>query len=322
MNEKNVSRIPIEKIVIPEIRARSRLTPEQMEFLQRSLKTFGVMQYPIVRPLPNGKYELIDGEHRLKVARESGIDEIECLVIPASEKEAAIINILMNVARGQQDPMGIARAIKKALESGMSYKEIAAIFNRSENWVKFYESLLDLPEHYQKALEEGRLTVTHIREALRLGDLYEIDQALQTALNLSWNAATLKHYVDNRLEQLREHQRMVQETGIVTPPPPPEPEKLVKYSQCLICGRMVPREQIYLPPICSDCYNLSKYLVENIGTGKDAMQYIYNALTNYQAFLRYQQEYAMQEQMKKIGFKPPIPPGTSNPKQKQQEQSQ
>ena len=309
-----IVRISVDRIVIPEVRARSQFTEEQLQFLKASLGKYGLLSYPIVRPLQDGNYELIDGEHRVRTAKEQGIEEIECVVLPADDKDAAIINILMNVARGQQDPLGIAIAIDKAVKAGMSYEEIAKIFNRSEQWVKFYHNLLELPEEYQNALREGKLTVSHIREAMRLPDLYEIDNALRTAINLGWNASTLKHYVENRLEQLRAHYESCREAGVVTPPPPPEPEKLVRYSQCLICGRMVPREQIYLPATCSDCYNLVRYVVQNVGTGKEAMNYIYQALMHYNTFLQMQQQYLIQQQYQAMMPKQPsLQPSLGHP---------
>jgi len=299
-NPHTIVKIPVDRVVIPEVRARSQFTEEQLEFLRASLGKFGLLSYPLVRKLPDGSYELIDGEHRIKAAKEKGMNEIEVIVLDADDKDAAIINILMNVARGQQDPLGIAVAIDRALKAGMSYDEIAKVFNRSEQWVKFYHSLLELPEEYQQALRDGRLTVSHIREALRLPDLYEVDAALKTALNLNWNATTLKHYVENRLEQLRAHYETCERTGVIAPPPPPEPEKLVKYTQCLVCGRMVPRDKIVIPTTCEECYTLARYVIQNCGTGEQAMNLIYQALMHYQTFIQMQQQYLIQQQMQKI----------------------
>jgi len=299
-----MKKVRIEDIIIPEVRARSRWTEEQVELLKASLAKFGVIQAPLVRPLPDGKYELIDGENRLRTAKEEGLEEIDVYVVEMDDKDASIANIMLNIARGQQDPIGIAVAIKKALDAGATIEEVAKAFNRTPHWVKFMVGLLELPEEYQRALEEGKLNVSHIREAMRLPDLYEVDAALQTAIRLNWPATVLKNYVDNRLEQLRRHQQTVEETGVATPPPPPEPEKLVKYAQCLVCGRMVPREQIYLPATCKDCYELAQYIVQNVGTGQKAMNFLYQALTNYQAFLHYQQQFMAQKQMEYSGFNP------------------
>ena len=322
--EGQLMEIPVDQIKIPDERARSRWTEEQIEYLKASLSKFGMIQFPIVRRLENGTYELIDGENRIRTARELGQERIKCYVVDMSDYDAALANLMMNVARGTQDPIGMAIALKNAIEAGMTVEEVAKAVNRSEQWVKFMLHLLELPEMYQEALKEGKLNVTHIREALRLPDLYEIDAALQTAMRLNWPASTLRNYVNNRLEQLKKHQRMVEETGIEAPPPPPQPEELVKYGQCLVCGRMVPRDQIYLPATCADCYQLAQYVVQNVGTGKDAMNLIYTALTHYQAFLRYQQQFMIQKQMEQSGYPPQMPqqmnPSVMSPTQPSQQE--
>jgi len=163
----SLRKVKIDDIVIPEVRARSRWTEEQVQLLRASLGKFGVLQAPLVRPLPDGKYELIDGENRIKTAKEQGLEEIDVYVVEMDDKDASIANIMLNVARGQQDPIGVAVAIKKALDAGATVEEVAKAFNRTPHWVKFMVGLLDLPEEYQKALEEGKLNVSHIREATR-----------------------------------------------------------------------------------------------------------------------------------------------------------
>lgn len=309
----SLRRIPIDRITIPEARARSKWTDEQLSFLRASIGRYGILQFPIVRQVSPDSFELIDGESRLKAAREQGLSEIDCYIVDMSPKDAAITNLLMNVARGEQDPMGMAVALKNASDAGMSIEEMAKAVNRSEGWVRFMISLLDLPEIYQEALRDGKLNVSHIREALRLRDPVEIDAALRSAIRLEWTASTLKNYVDNRIDQLEKHAQMVKATGIMAPPPAPEPESLVRYSQCLVCGKMVMKESILLPSTCSDCYNLARYIVTQIGTGQEAMNYIYQAVNHYIAFLTYQQQMFAQQQMAQTGFRPPTPPGEKRP---------
>ena len=70
---------------------------------------------------------------------------------------------------------------------------------------------------------------------------------------------------------------------------------------------MVPRENIYLPATCQDCYQLARYVVQNCGTGNEAMQYIYNALMHYNTFLQMQQQYLIQQQYQQMAPKAPSP---------------
>ena len=71
-----VERIALSNIVVPDERARSRFTDEQRAILKSSMERYGTVVFPIVRPLPDGRYELIDGEARIRTAQETGTDEL------------------------------------------------------------------------------------------------------------------------------------------------------------------------------------------------------------------------------------------------------
>ncbi|TET11373.1 MAG: chromosome partitioning protein ParB, partial [Candidatus Thorarchaeota archaeon] len=55
-------KVKISDIVIPEQRARSSWSEEQKQMLEGAVKEYGQLSDPLVRPLPEGKYELVDGE--------------------------------------------------------------------------------------------------------------------------------------------------------------------------------------------------------------------------------------------------------------------
>jgi len=269
-------KVKVKDIVVPEERARSRYTEEQRAFLKASLEKYGQLSEILVRPLPDGKYELIDGESRLNELKEAGAIEVEVRVLHLDDRDASLVNLLMNVARGEQDPMGSSLAITKALQAGMTEAEIAKATGHTKEWVRFMKSLQKLPETYQTALKEGSLKVTHIREAMRLPDLKEADAALSAALTHGWTTSIMHHYVNNRLAEYEAARIRSEREGIEVPVPPPEPARLVKYTQCLICGHMVPREEISLPTVCSGCYELARYVSSQFGTGDKGMNAIYS----------------------------------------------
>jgi hypothetical protein len=60
-----------------------------------------------------------------------------------------------------------------------------------------------------------------------------------------------------------------------------EAKELIDYGECFICGRRVPRQELRMPTICPDCYTLAQYIVQHLGTGPEAMQKAYEALTLY-----------------------------------------
>ena len=307
MSAPSLQEVPIDKIVIPEERARSQLNEEQRELLRASLSHYGFVQPIVVKPIGGGYYELIDGENRLNEAKQLGQKTVKAVVLDLSDREANLLNLLMNIARGTQDPIGEAVAIKKALDAGASLEEVARICGRSVQWVKDRLLLLELPDDYKEAVRQGKLTLAHIKEALKLPTPEEIDAALQTAIRLGWSASVLKHYVEHRLESLKQYQ--AEHPGAPPPPPPSveEAAEVVRYGQCLICGRMVPRNTLYLPAVCAECYEFARYAVSQCGTGNKGMNTLYQALMSHTSLMQATQFLAYQAAAQQAGLVPQQP---------------
>ena len=289
-----VKEIPISDIIIPEKRARATFTNEQFEELKASIKTHGFTIPILVRKLDNGKYELIDGEHRIMAAKELGYTKIPAVITSGDEKKVTLLNVLANTARGTQNPMDVAEALARAKEAGATIEELAAATGHTESWVKLYLTLNELPDVYKEALREGRLKVGHIQEAMRLMDPVEIDAALQTALQLGWTVKQLKYYVDTRIEDLR---RIRAEKGPDYVPEPPtveEAQEIVQYGDCMFCHRKIPRKDLMMPVMCPECRTLLEWIIDQLGEPKEAMQTIYNALNLYFDFLRQQERNKLQ----------------------------
>jgi len=301
----NYAEISISDIIIPEDRARATFTPEQFNELKASIQKHGFTVPILVRKLPDGKYELIDGEHRIQVVKEMGWEKIPAMVIEIDDARASVLNFLANTARGTQDPIDISRAINKALKSGLSLEEIASATGHTKDWVEFYQLLSELPEHYQQALKDGRLNVTHIREAFRLPSWEETDKVLMTALNLGWSASVLKHAVDMRLREIERAKERAKE--LERPPEIPEfqPEQLAQYETCMFCNRTRRKEECYMEIICQECRYLLKYILQYIPDPKQAMEFIYNALLE-------QKEREEYERLK-AKFEKKLPPSEGEP---------
>lgn len=290
-------KVPVEKIVIPEERARARYTDEQRAYLRASLGKYGQLSEILVRPLEGGQYELIDGESRLRGLMDAGALEVDVKILHLDDRDSSMVNLLMNVARGDQDPMGISLVLGKALDAGMVEDEVAAATGHTVGWVKFMLMLRELPEEYQDALREDRLKVTHVREALRLPNPREVDAALGAAIRFGFNTTVMKNYVDNRLAEYMAARIVREKTGVEVPPPAPEPQRLAKYAQCLCCGEMVETERLSLPRICDDCYTFAKYAVSQCGKGDEGMQRLYKALELFQTWQQQQRQFFLKKEL-------------------------
>lgn len=106
--------------IIPAARLRpnpwnpNRVPPEKLKKLKEAVAEKGLLSPILVRPAPGGpeRFEIIDGEHRFRIARSLGIDEIPCVVVRLSDAEAKVKTLQLNGLRGENEPEKIARMIR------------------------------------------------------------------------------------------------------------------------------------------------------------------------------------------------------------------
>jgi len=310
-------RIPIEKIKVPEIRASSRMDEEQREIFQATINKFGVIQDPVVRPLPDGSYELIAGKARVDALLERGEREVECKVVDAGDRDAMIMHLAENLARGKSDPVNEARVLQEFISKGGTIEEAAKLTGHTPEWVKFRLSIAKLPPEYQEGLQRDELKLKHIELASQLPSPEEMAHALDLAKSLKWTSSVLENYIKQRLTDL-EAARIAKESPV--PPPLPSMEEAaerVRFMTCAGCNRQVDQILIRSPPICEGCYQLIRYATSQLGEPKEAMQKIFESWTHYQRFLELQRQQAeLQREAESKGQTPSTqeqPEGTRPP---------
>src|SRR5688572_26758193 len=125
---------------------RKRIDPESIAVLAESIAAAGVIQPLIVRPLPDGTYELIAGERRWRAAREAGLDVVPAMI---RDEDAALrmqTALIENVAREDLNPVDEARACATLVdELGLSKEELAGRLGRTRPAISNLIRLLDLP---------------------------------------------------------------------------------------------------------------------------------------------------------------------------------
>jgi len=268
-------------INVPAERVRATFTKEKHDELFSSMKNFGFTVPILITPKPGGMYDLIDGEHRILVAKELGITKVPAVIVEGDVKKVTLLNALANTARGSQNPMDVARALARCRDVGATADEMAAAYGHTREWVTFYLNLCELPDVYQAALHDEVLHVGHVRECLRLWNPEEIDACLGTAIQLRWKVEVTKNYVDQRMIRWQVAQASKDTAIVRAPPTVEEAREIVEYGDCLTCGRKIPRRDLRMPTICPECYELTQYVTGQLGPPKDAMQIIYEALQLY-----------------------------------------
>ena len=150
---------------------RRRFAPDATDGLAGSIKAQGLLQPVVVRPRPEGGYELIAGERRWRAAREAGLTTVPALVREADDRDSLVLALVENVAREQLSPVEEARAYAVLLdEFELSLAEVASKVGRSKPAVSNRLRLLELPEEVLELVEQRKLSEGHARAVLAVPD--------------------------------------------------------------------------------------------------------------------------------------------------------
>ena len=107
--------------------------------LRDSIEKIGVINPPLVREEPGGKYRLVCGYKRLLVCRDIGVERLRCAVVGRyiEDKDALLINLYDNLSHRDLNPVEKSIAIGKLQE-----------YYTDETIVKNFLPLLRLNPHY------------------------------------------------------------------------------------------------------------------------------------------------------------------------------
>ena len=117
-------RLPIAQLV-PREKNSNHMTSERYALLVKSISTLGFLQPILVRPLDNGQYEIVDGAHRVKAAKEAGLTEVTAILRDdTSEELAKAAQLGFNAIRGNQNLAEVATVVVDLVDAGWSITDL------------------------------------------------------------------------------------------------------------------------------------------------------------------------------------------------------
>lgn len=156
---------------------RRHFAEEALEELAASIASRGVIQPIIVRPLPNGRYQLVAGERRWRAAQKAQLHEIPALIRDLAERDVMALALIENIQREDLNPVEEARAYQRLSEmEEMTQAEIARLVEKSRSHVANLQRLLTLPEEVLDHIENGRLDMGHARALVGRDNAAELAQ--------------------------------------------------------------------------------------------------------------------------------------------------
>ena len=200
----------------PHPQPRRRFEEASLRALADSIRVHGVLEPLLVRPLGEGKYEIVAGERRYRAAKMAGLAEVPVRVLDLSEKEARLLALVENLQREDLNPyeetLGVLELLSEEL--GKTREEVVSLLHRMRDeargkvprsvmgspeaqrvmeifkalgrmtWESFVQNrlpLLGLPEDLRAALEEGAIPYTAALELKKVKDLEARARLLEEA---------------------------------------------------------------------------------------------------------------------------------------------
>lgn len=175
---ETLSMIAIDALQPGRYQPRAHMAPEPLAELAESIKSQGVMQPILARPIGAGRYEIVAGERRWRAARMAGLAAVPALVREVPDRQALAAALIENLQREDLNPIEEATGVKRMIEEfGMTHVEAAESLGRSRAVITNALRLLELAPPVQELVREGKLDMGHARALLVLPALKQVELA-------------------------------------------------------------------------------------------------------------------------------------------------
>ncbi|TMH17300.1 MAG: ParB/RepB/Spo0J family partition protein [Betaproteobacteria bacterium] len=148
---------------------RTKMDDSSLEELAASIRTQGLMQPILARPIGNNRYEIIAGERRWRAAKIAGLAEVPALVREVPDSSALAMALVENIQREDLNPLEEAGGVQRLIgEFKLTHQEAAEAIGRSRTATTNLLRLLNLQKAVQALVFDGKLEMGHARALLPL----------------------------------------------------------------------------------------------------------------------------------------------------------
>ncbi len=214
LSDKKLLMLKPNEITISPYQPRKSFDEYEMKKLADSIKASGIIQPLSVRKMPDGSFQLIAGERRLKAAVTAGLRRIPCVIHKTDDETAALYAIIENLQRSNltvfEEAEGISRLIN---EYGISQSEAAARLGLAQSTLSNKLRLLRLNDTIKDRIISARLTERHARALLRIPE-EQRETALNHIIAEGLTLAQTEEYINHLLTPQIEENEIIPEEPV------------------------------------------------------------------------------------------------------------
>lgn len=218
--------LPLEALQRGKYQPRRDMDPQALDELAQSIRSQGLMQPVVVRPLEGERYEIIAGERRWRACQLAGLERIPALVREVSDEAAIAMALIENIQRENLNPVEEAMALQRLQqEFHLTQQQVADAVGKSRVTVANLLRLIALPEEVKTLLARGDLEMGHARALLGLPGERQVEGARQVVargLTVRQTEALVRQWLSGKVESeavktdpdiLRLEQRLAERLG-------------------------------------------------------------------------------------------------------------
>lgn len=166
-----ISLLKIDEIQINPYQPRREFDELALQELAQSIQSNGIIQPLVVRKMPNGSYQLIAGERRLRAARRAGVQQVPIVIRKSTDRESLELALIENIQRQNLNCIDEALAYFQLTEEfQLTQEEVARQVGKDRATVANHLRLLRLPEAIIDDLKKGALSFGHGKALLSVED--------------------------------------------------------------------------------------------------------------------------------------------------------
>lgn len=169
-----LQQLPVDLLQRGKYQPRVDMRPETLQELAESIKSQGIVQPIVVRPVggeggAQRRYEIIAGERRWRAAQLAGLHEVPAIIRDVPDEAAVAMALIENIQRENLNPLEEARALERLIsEFDMTHASAAEAVGRSRAAVSNLLRLLELADEVKALVEQREIEMGHARALLGL----------------------------------------------------------------------------------------------------------------------------------------------------------
>jgi ParB family chromosome partitioning protein len=161
--------LPISALQPSDVQPRRYFDDSALKSLAGSIKSQGVLQPLLVRPLDGGKYEIIAGERRWRASQLAGLTDVPVIIRELDDGKALEVALVENIQRADLNPIDEAAGYLRLVnEFNYTHEDMARVTGKSRSHITNLMRLLSLPERIKESVTGGLLSMGHARALLGL----------------------------------------------------------------------------------------------------------------------------------------------------------